>query len=101
MTTWFISRHPGAKAWVKRKGISIDRWCDHLSDIRDIQAGDVVMGTLPIHLAGEVCARGATFYFLSIEILPHQRGQELTADDLNNGQARLIKYFVKKEEHDE
>ncbi|MDW8324914.1 MAG: CRISPR-associated protein Csx16, partial [Burkholderiales bacterium] len=56
MTTWFVSRHPGAIKWAARKGIRVDRQVDHL-DVDVVQAGDVVIGTLPVHLAAEVCAR--------------------------------------------
>ena len=77
MTTWFISRHPGAIKWVKLQNIQIDRFESHL-DTSLVQAGDVVIGTLPIHLAAEVCQKGVKFYFLSINVTPEQRGTELT-----------------------
>ena len=56
MTTWFISRHPGAIEWVKQQNIQIDRFENHL-DTSLVRAGDVVIGTLPIHLAAEVCQK--------------------------------------------
>lgn len=62
MTTWFISRHQGAIEWVKKQNILIDRFESHL-DTSLVQAGDVVIGTLPIHLAAEICQKGAKFYF--------------------------------------
>ena len=58
MTTWFISRHPGAIEWVKQQNIQINRFESHL-DTSLVQANDVVIGTLPIHLAAEVCQKGA------------------------------------------
>lgn len=77
MAVWFVSRHPGAIEWVKLQNIQIDRFESHL-DTSLVQAGDVVIGTLPIHLAAEVCQKGAKFYFLSINVTPEQRGTELT-----------------------
>ncbi|MEQ1669180.1 MAG: CRISPR-associated protein Csx16, partial [Sulfuriferula sp.] len=58
-------------------------------DVADIAAGDVVIGTLPVHLAAEVCGRGAKFYFLSLVLSQSQRGQELTMGDMLSAQCRL------------
>ncbi|MFN8955727.1 MAG: CRISPR-associated protein Csx16, partial [Burkholderiales bacterium] len=30
MATWFISRHPGAKAWAAEQGLHIDQHLAHL-----------------------------------------------------------------------
>ena len=43
MTTWFITRHPGALAWAIRQGLHIDRHVSHL-DPAEITAGDTVIG---------------------------------------------------------
>ena len=67
MTTWFISRHEGAIEWVKQQNIQIDRFESHLNTSL-VQTGDVVIGTLPIHLAAEICQKGAKFYFLSVNV---------------------------------
>lgn len=95
MTIWFISRHQGAIEWVKQQGIGIDRFVTHL-DITLIQKGDVVIGTLPIHLAAEVCQKGAKFYFLSVNVSEHQRGLELTAEQLSAQQCTLEPFYIKK-----
>lgn len=31
MTTWYISRNVGARKWVRKQGVSIDRCLDHLN----------------------------------------------------------------------
>ena len=36
MTTWFVSRHPGANVWAQEQGLQIDRWVSHL-DATQIQ----------------------------------------------------------------
>ena len=46
MTVYFISRHPGAVAWARRHGLEA-KLIAHL-DIGLVEAGDVVLGTLPI-----------------------------------------------------
>ena len=57
MTTYFITRHPGAIAWAKQQGITVGRQHTHL-DVNDIQPGDTVIGILPVNLAAEICQRG-------------------------------------------
>ncbi len=90
---WFVSRHLGAVDWAKRRGIAVDRLVEHL-DIEQVQPGDVVIGTLPIHLAAQVCARGARFFNLSLEVPPEARGREFSADELEVFGARLEEYRV-------
>jgi CRISPR-associated protein Csx16 len=93
MTTFFVTRHPGAIAWAARQGIAVDRQVAHL-DPADIQPGDTVIGTLPVNLAAQVCARGARFFNLSLDVPPEARGRELSADDLERFGARLEAYDV-------
>lgn len=92
MSTWFISRHPGAQAWAREQGIDA-QWVRHL-DPAILAAGDVVMGTLPIGLAAEACARGARLWHLDIDLPESARGQELDADALRRFGARLVEYRV-------
>ena len=93
MTTWFISRHPGAIKWAGQQGIAVDRQIAHL-DVKDIQAGDTVIGTLPVNLAAAVCARQATFINLSLDIPEPWRGRELSAEELLQCKARLEEYQI-------
>lgn len=93
MTTYFISRHPGALDWAAGEGIVVDAVIAHL-DPETVQPGDVVIGTLPIHLAAQVGQRGGRFLHLSLELPPDWRGRELTAADLRRFQARLEEYRV-------
>jgi CRISPR-associated protein Csx16 len=93
MTTWFITRHRGAVAWAARHGIAVDQWIAHLAPA-DVQAGDVVMGTLPVNLAAEVCARGARYLNLSLDLPAEARGRELTAEDLERYGATLEEFVV-------
>ncbi|PKO60588.1 MAG: CRISPR-associated protein Csx16, partial [Betaproteobacteria bacterium HGW-Betaproteobacteria-17] len=57
MTTFLVTRHPGAVQWAAAQGIAADVCCPHL-DPADVATGDTVIGTLPVHLVAEVCARG-------------------------------------------
>jgi CRISPR-associated protein Csx16 len=93
MTTWFITRHPGAVYWAARQGLKVDKRVAHL-DPADIQPGDTVIGTLPVNLAAEVCARGGRFFNLSLDLPEGARGRELSADDLERFGARIEEYRI-------
>ncbi|TSE30394.1 CRISPR-associated protein Csx16 [Tepidimonas charontis] len=93
MTTYFVTRHPGAVEWAARQGLAVDAVIAHL-DPDEIQSGDVVIGTLPIHLVAQVCARGGRYYNLSLDVSLDARGRELSADDLIRYGARLEEYHV-------
>lgn len=93
MTTWFVSRHPGAVEWAARRGLAADRLVTHL-DPHDIRPGDVVVGILPVHLAAQVCTRGGRYLNLSVDLPPEMRGRELSADELERYGARLEEYTV-------
>ncbi|BBD76984.1 CRISPR-associated protein Csx16 [Hydrogenophilus thermoluteolus] len=95
-TIWFVSRHPGAVAWAARQGLKVDRQVAHL-DPDEVQAGDTVIGTLPVHLAAQVCARKARYLHLSLDLPPEARGLELSADDLERYGARLEAYHIAQE----
>lgn len=99
MTVWFVSRHKGAIAWMKKQGIRVDRWVPHL-DTDEVTVGDVVIGTLPVHLAAAVCARGARFFFLELHLRAEQRGRELNEDDMLSAHSLIREYFVHSS-HDE
>ncbi|MCK6426804.1 MAG: CRISPR-associated protein Csx16 [Burkholderiaceae bacterium] len=91
--TFFLSRHPGAIEWARRQGLGVDQWLAHL-DVAQVQPGDTVIGTLPIHLAAQVCARGGRYLHLSLDVPPQWRGRELTADELEAAGARLEGFTV-------
>lgn len=93
MTTWFISRHPGAVEWARRRRLPVDRYVAHL-DALAVQPGDTVIGSLPVNLAAVVCERGARYLHLSVELPAHLRGQELTADQLEELGAEVREYRV-------
>ena len=81
MTTWFVSRHPGALQWMKQHGPAFDRHVPHL-DPAQVQPGDCVIGTLPVDLAAQVCTRGAAYWHLTLALPADARGRELSAQEL-------------------
>lgn len=92
-TTWFVSRHAGAVEWARRKGIDVHRVVAHL-DVKELRPGDTVIGTLPVNLAAEVCARGASYLNLSLDLPQEARGRELSAEELERYGARLEPFRV-------
>lgn len=74
MTTYLITRHPGARQWVQEEGI--------------------VVGSLPVNLAAAVCARGGRYFHLSLELPLDWRGRELSPDDMRRFGARLEEFRV-------
>jgi CRISPR-associated protein Csx16 len=95
MTTVFVTRHPGALDWARAQGIAFDMHVLHL-DPAKIGAGDTVIGSLPVHLAAEVCARGARYLNLSLDLPANLRGRELDAATLAGLNARLEEYVVRR-----
>ncbi|MEY4430014.1 MAG: hypothetical protein RLZZ182_2703 [Pseudomonadota bacterium] len=93
MSVWFVSRHPGAVAWAREEGLVIDHVVSHLAPDQ-VRAGDTVIGTLPIHLAAQVCDRGATYLHLSLDLPAEWRGRELDATQLRQAKARLEPFHV-------
>ncbi|MBK1645229.1 CRISPR-associated protein Csx16 [Thiocapsa imhoffii] len=93
MTTSFVSRHPGAHDWAAAEGLAVDAVIDHL-DPSIIAPGDVVIGSLPVNLAAEVCARGGRYLNLSLDLPASLRGVELTAQQMRDCGARVEEYRV-------
>jgi len=94
MTTYFVSRHAGSLAWIAGK-LPQPQHVTHL-DVAAVRRGDVVAGTLPVHLAAEVCRRGGRFYHLALDTRPDERGAELSAEALEARGAGLVRYEVRE-----
>lgn len=93
MTTYFVTRHPGARAWALQEGIRVDEVIDHLDPAR-VQPGDTLIGSLPVNLAAEVCARGGRYLHLSLDLPADLRGRELTAEQMRQVGARVEEFRV-------
>jgi len=93
MTTYFITRHAGAKDWAREEGFDIDVLLDHF-DVGQIGPGDCVLGSLPVNLVAEVCARGGRYFHLTLNLPPEWRGRELSPEDMRRFGAALEEYRV-------
>ena len=95
MTRWFVSRHAGAHEWLAARSLPVDRQVAHLLP-EQVAPGDLVIGTLPINLVAALCARGARYVHLTLELPAEARGRELTAAELDRFGARLTCYEVQE-----
>ena len=95
MTTYLITRHPGALQWAQEEGLAVDHQLEQLAP-ECVQSGDHVIGTLPVHLAAAVCERGGRYFHLTLDIPPQLRGRELSSADMRTCDARLEEYRVER-----
>lgn len=86
----FVTRHKGAVEWARRQGLEAEI-VSHL-DPSEIRPGDIVIGTLPIHLVADICRRGARYLHLTLDLPPESRGRELSADDMATFGAKLQEF---------
>lgn len=96
MTTYFITRHIGALDWAKVKDVHFDVHLTHLLNFDELKSGDVIIGTLPVNIISQINELGVRYVHLSLDIPPQLRGVELTAEQLDECQASLEEFHVKK-----
>ena len=90
--TYFVSRHKGAQEWALRRGIKA-QVIEHF-DPSIIKQDDVVIGTLPIHLASQVCENGGLYVHLMMDVPAELRGKEISADMMEELGAELQTYEI-------
>ena len=94
MSCYFVSRHAGAVDWARDQGIEATL-IEHL-DPTLIKAGDMVLGTLPIHLVAAITAKGARYLHLELEVPLAQRGEPLSASAMVRYGAKLVEYRAER-----
>lgn len=88
-----ITRHPGAADWVSQHlGFKVHA-ISHL-EIDAIESGGSYYGVFPLHLAAAICTKGSACWAISVNMPPALRGQELSAQQLDELDARLVRYNV-------
>jgi CRISPR-associated protein Csx16 len=91
---WLVSRHPGAIEWVKSQESSIDHEVTHLSVEAYPKSGDIVIGSLPVHVIAKLNEQGIRFFHIQVNIPAELRGQELTKKQLESLGGSLQEYQV-------
>lgn len=92
---WLISRHAGAHDWCRSQGVTYDIASPCLTSLKDGPVrGDVVIGTLPLHLAAELSARGVRVVSIVIDVPPSLRGKEFDSEQMQRYGAHLAEYRV-------
>ncbi len=99
MTTWFVTRHAGAKEWAARQGLEVDQVVDHL-ELEQVEDGDTVLGTLPINLVAELNEMHVRYFHLILLLPPSLRGTEISADMMEQLDAQLEEFAVLRGEVD-
>jgi CRISPR-associated protein Csx16 len=84
----FVGRHSGAMQWMHLQGVHIDEFVSSL-DVSQIERGDAIYGTLPLHLIAALHRRGASFTHISLDIPEEYRGKELSAEQMIQFGAKL------------
>ncbi|MCK7629342.1 CRISPR-associated protein Csx16 [Shewanella putrefaciens] len=93
---WLVSRHPGAQTWLKQQGFQ-GQQIAHL-DIDTIAAGDIIIGSLPIHMVVALTLKSAEYWHLSMTIPECWRGTELTPEQMQLCQIKLQKITAQAED---
>ncbi|MBJ7556676.1 CRISPR-associated protein Csx16 [Marinomonas spartinae] len=93
-TRYLVSRHPAAITWIKQQ-TQVDKVIDHF-DSNLIQPGDTVIGTLPVHIAAEVCERGGKYLHLELTIPSEQRGKELSITVMEQCEPKISEFKLTK-----
>ncbi|MBK7006122.1 MAG: CRISPR-associated protein Csx16 [Burkholderiales bacterium] len=89
---YFVTRHRGAITWAANGGVKARKIETANFDPSTVEPGDIVMGTLPVHLAAQVNARGGHYWHLSMEIPAEHRNTELSAEQMAEFGARLEEF---------
>ena len=88
-----VTRHPGAAEWVRHRLGRAVQVLDHLHP-HEIRPGTRYHGVFPLNLAADICRAGAQCWAISVQLPPALRGHELSAEQLEALDARLVRYQV-------
>lgn len=96
-TDLIVTRHPGAADWVRRVLGRPVRCVAHL-EVHELRPGMRYHGVFPLDLAAAICAAGSECWAISLRVPAALRGQELTAAQLDQLGARLVRYTVRADD---
>ena len=93
-TTWFVGRHAGSAEWIRTQNVNIDKYVEHLDEHHWPNPGDMVIGTLPVHIVASLNQQGVRFIHLKLNTTSSNRGEEMSATDLQRLAPVLVEYLV-------
>lgn len=98
--TILLTRHSGALQWLRNKlGANPSfEMLGHLDGV-PLQRNDRVYGTFPMHLAARLCDAGVECWMIDFSVPIQLRGVELTAEQLDLLNAKLVRYHVQRIEY--
>lgn len=91
---YFVTRHRGAIKWAADGGARARKILQDSFDPSIVCPGDIVIGTLPVHLVAEINRRGCHYWHLTMEVPSDWRGKELDAEQMRAFGARLQEFRV-------
>ena len=98
MATYLVAaglplRPEDAMAWLAARGLPVDNPVNDLEQAA-VDDGDVVIGTLPVDRAAEVCTRGGRYGHITLDLRPEWGGRDLSVDEVDHAGARVQGYLV-------
>lgn len=95
--TILLTRHAGALQWLKQQLGPCARIeaLEHLENIT-LRLGDRVYGIFPMNLAAMLCAAGVECWTIDFRMPSDLRGHELTSEQLDQLDAKLVRYLVQR-----
>jgi CRISPR-associated protein Csx16 len=97
--TLLVSRHAAAQRWLlieaEKRGWKNVVKMPHCKP-EQVKSGDRVVGTLPIQLAAEICARNAEYWHLEIVVEEIDRGRELDFNELVKRGPLIQRYRIEQ-----
>jgi len=92
-----VSRHLGALDWMKRRlGDRSFQVHEHLDSSFRPEPGDRVFGVLTVAWVERICHSGAEAWVLDVEVTADLRGKELSAEQLDELGAVLVRYEARR-----
>lgn len=95
VATLLVTRYRGAGEWFATRGLEVDSLVARF-DPGVIEPGDIVIGTLPINVAAELCQRSVRYPHLSQQIPPKFRGVEHTAEQIDEFGTTIEEFRIER-----
>lgn len=97
---YFVSRHNGAKEWAEKQGMKIDEIQAHIDAnfVEKLHDGDLVVGNVPMQFVADICAKGARYIHLTVNVPAEWRGRDLSCADMEALNPLLEEYQVTRKD---